>query len=567
MEIKPSDVTVKKLLEGNFYRIPRFQRPYSWDRENVEDFWNDAIVADDADYFIGSFVVYRNADPYGPLFVVDGQQRLTTITILLASVRDAMESEGHKALAKGVHQLIERQDLNSDQQFVLQTETSYPYLQEHIQKHGHAELEADLGEEEVALKEAYEYLSDQVTRTLRAVDANPSVTAKKKVDQKRQELIRIRDRVMRLQLIVIELTKEDEAYLIFETLNTRGKDLTVSDLVKNHLARNMKPKNKNVDVLGDRWASLLETLEGSKADLDVNRFLHHSWLSRRPYTGEKQLFAAIKKAVTKSEAPEFLKELLADAKAYRTAFEADYHEWTKQESDIAEALRALQVFRVLQPAPMLLAIVRAYQAKSLTIKQTATVLQQLESFHLQFTAITAQRTGGGTAKMYALSGRSLWEATDKNKAGRVLRDFTNKLRERVPSEDEFVAGFAQLKFSDENTKQKALVRYVLQRIDAHLRKGAPPDYDKFTIEHVAPQKPATGKPAVRMADIGNLILVPQKLNERLRNETFVKKKQLMTTDLVPMDDVLKKASSWGDEEIAARSKAMATLACQKIFAI
>jgi hypothetical protein len=73
----------------------------------------------------------------------------------------------------------------------------------------------------------------------RAVDANPSATAKKRVEQKRQELIRIRDRVMRLPLIVIELTKEDEAYLIFETLNTRGMRRYIehpTEIVTMHLA-------------------------------------------------------------------------------------------------------------------------------------------------------------------------------------------------------------------------------------------------------------------------------------------------------------------------------------------
>jgi uncharacterized protein with ParB-like and HNH nuclease domain len=59
MDIKPTDLSVKNLLEKAFYKIPRFQRPYSWDRENVEDFWNDAITSDDPNYFIGSFVLYR----------------------------------------------------------------------------------------------------------------------------------------------------------------------------------------------------------------------------------------------------------------------------------------------------------------------------------------------------------------------------------------------------------------------------------------------------------------------------------------------------------------------------
>lgn len=58
MEIKPNDLTVKNLLERGSYKIPRFQRPYSWDRENVEEFWNDAVVSDDPDYSTGSFVLY-----------------------------------------------------------------------------------------------------------------------------------------------------------------------------------------------------------------------------------------------------------------------------------------------------------------------------------------------------------------------------------------------------------------------------------------------------------------------------------------------------------------------------
>ena len=139
MEIKPTDLTVKQLLDSGFYKIPRFQRPYSWDRENVEDFWNDAVVADDAGYFIGSFVVYKGTEAYGPLYLVDGQQRFTTITILLAAVRDALDARGFKPQATGVQQLIERSDINAVRQFVLQTETSYPYLQEHIQKYGPAE--------------------------------------------------------------------------------------------------------------------------------------------------------------------------------------------------------------------------------------------------------------------------------------------------------------------------------------------------------------------------------------------------------------------------------------------
>src|SRR6476646_2664769 len=81
------DKELKTILSSGFYKIPRFQRPYLWEKEQVEDFWSDAIANEDPDYFIGSMVVFlASHDTFG---VVDGQQRLTTITMILCALRDA----------------------------------------------------------------------------------------------------------------------------------------------------------------------------------------------------------------------------------------------------------------------------------------------------------------------------------------------------------------------------------------------------------------------------------------------------------------------------------------------
>lgn len=157
MIIKPFDKTVKALLEGGFYKIPRFQRPYSWDQENVDDFWSDAIAGEDPDYFIGSFVLFREHATSDIFMVVDGQQRITTATILLATVRNALDSIDETALAKGTQSLIERADVNNQVRFVLLTESSYPYLQEHIQKHGPPQLAKNVGAEEEAIETAFRY--------------------------------------------------------------------------------------------------------------------------------------------------------------------------------------------------------------------------------------------------------------------------------------------------------------------------------------------------------------------------------------------------------------------------
>ena len=108
MKIESKDTDIESLLDGSFFHIPRFQRPYSWDAENISEFWNDLVINKGEDYFIGSMVVYKKAkQQFG---VVDGQQRLTTITILLCVIRDEFKKLENNDLAKGLHQLIERKD-------------------------------------------------------------------------------------------------------------------------------------------------------------------------------------------------------------------------------------------------------------------------------------------------------------------------------------------------------------------------------------------------------------------------------------------------------------------------
>jgi hypothetical protein len=93
-----------------------------------------------------------------------------------------------------------------------------------------------------------------------AVDDDPMIAPTKKKQEKQKKLLRVRDNALRLQLIVVELTNEDDAYLIFETLNTRGKDLGPADLIKNNLTRMLRPTNKAVDIAKDKWTGILTLL-------------------------------------------------------------------------------------------------------------------------------------------------------------------------------------------------------------------------------------------------------------------------------------------------------------------
>jgi hypothetical protein len=193
----------------------------------------------------------------------------------------------------------------------------------------------------------------------------------------------------------------------------------------------------------------------------------------------------------------------------------------------------------------------------------------MEDFHVQFTAITAQRTGGGTAFMYALAARELTKGQGKDKRAQVLRAFKQKMKDRVPSSEEFEAGLLDVRFSDANTKQRQLVRYLLRRLDQHFRTGPVPDYDQMTIEHIASQNPAGQVNAApdSVAMFGNLLLVSEELNGKLKNKPGKDKLAIIKAESHPIDSYLAKARAWDDGSIRQRTISLATTLLKEVLVV
>jgi len=164
-DFQPDRYNLEEILTRRYYHIPRFQRPYSWDPANLEDFWRDVFEDNDAGYFIGPMVGWRKKDaPHAN--VVDGQQRLTTITILLTVIRDAFAAFGEAKLADGVHGYIEREDRNNDPYFVLQPEDKAPYLNNGVLKHPRDETAQPSTYNERNLATARAWLAAKVQESL-----------------------------------------------------------------------------------------------------------------------------------------------------------------------------------------------------------------------------------------------------------------------------------------------------------------------------------------------------------------------------------------------------------------
>ncbi|MBM3957704.1 MAG: DUF262 domain-containing protein, partial [Gemmatimonadetes bacterium] len=500
--------------------------------------------------------------PDGSFGVVDGQQRLTTIQMTLCAIRNAFDDYGLDDLANGTHGLVSRRDINDKERFVLHTETSYPYLQDRIlDRKGRGGQPDQAGSEERALQAAYAFLETQVTEALQHATAGGRPSTKANTAA-RKVLERLRARLLALKLIVIEIDDEDDAYLVFETLNTRGRELRLSDLVKNYVLRHTEAGKAKMDRPRERWDGIVGVIEESGAGLDVDSFLHHYWVSVYPYVPLKSLYRAIKKEVKPGKASELLATLEHEARLYREVHETQFGNWTNEEAEITRSLDAMGLFRVKLAVPMVLSIVRAYRAGKLTRKQAFLALSSIERFHFAFTAVTSQRSSGGISLMYNLHARKLGEAPTKDAAMVQIRGLTDKLRSRRPSYEEFEPAFLELRVSRQYTKQRKLVQYVLRRMHDRFATGPPTDHSQMTIEHVAPERPGGrgGPPSESVASIGNLLWVSREVQEMLRNRPFAEKKAILEGQDVWIGAVMAKAGTWDKPAITRRAKELAKLA-------
>ena len=565
IESKPQDIVT--LLSSGFYRIPPFQRPYSWDRENVQDFWNDAVQENRGDYFIGSMVVYKDGkQSFG---IVDGQQRLTTITILLCAFRKVCDREGFKSLAGGIHQLVERQTIEDKKEFVLLTDTSYPYFQQYIQKRGTSDVSVDMLKEEVYLREAHELLCKQLDDVVKSLRGDSSLTQEAKTQALATKLKQIRDAVLELKLILIQLDDEDDAYLIFETLNTRGKDLSVSDLVKNYLTKYLKDRNVKSDQVKVKWGQIVKTIQSSEARLETDTFIHHFWLSRYEYLPMKSLFKQLKRDIPASKTKDFLNELQGDSVLYRTIHEPGFRKWKKHERRIRESLDALNLFRVRQQTPCVLSLIRKYNAGEINKRQVEDALVVIEKFHFLFTAVTSSRSSGGISAMYASLARRLSETRTAQAAGRIIRELKAKLKERVPSLEEVVALMPEIVYTANITKQRELIRYALTGFRRAANRMECPDYGSMEIEHLVPQSMIgrDGYDDKLIGQLGNLILVAPELNRKLSNKPFKEKKEILLAENYPLRGEIRDAKEWGRVEIEKLTKTLTVEAYKDVWHI
>lgn len=566
MQIKPVAQTYREISKASFFKIPPFQRPYSWNSDNNEEFWTDLINIEGGEYFLGSVVFYADAKDAVCYFITDGQQRITTINILLCVIRDYFSELGDEGLASGTHGFIEKADEDNVNRFTVKYGSDNEYLASGILNLDKAEVKPKTTEEKNQ-KNAYDFFSKKVGDYLAV-----TIGAGWKTASKSSDLLKVlRGNLLNMQFIVLTLDNEDDAFLIFETLNTRGKDLEVSDLIKNHLSKLIKNKNKDLPTVSREWQKISYNFDNLHNKADFDTFLTHYWLSVEKYVSKKVLFGEFKKKVSSKNAKERLKDIKLASDSYCAILDTSHVVWKAGEyRSIRRSLDALAIFSVAQARPLMLAAVRKHlETDFVKLKQLSKLLTLIENFTFQFNAITQSRGGGGIAGMYASLAQHISQTNSAQDFADGIKVVREKFLEREISESEFSYNFQELHYSENNSRDSKLVRYVLSKFRETLKPSAE-DFDQYNIEHLVSQKLA--RDGVEdwdlVGNIGNLIFVPEALNSKLDSKDSYQKLEVL-------DDEGFIDATFGDDWhqstkidlIVERALTMADIAQHKIWKI
>lgn len=517
MKIEPVPTDFRQVSSASFLEIPQFQRPYSWSSENIDEYWNDLIGASGGDYFIGSSVFFKKKNDPSTLYITDGQQRFTTITITLCAIRDICFDCGLSGIANGIQNFIQRKDVEDKTRFFIKYGNGNIYFPNCILSTGERKVKPT-SDEEKAQARAFELIKQRIVGNLNEVLGEYWRDS----DKLEANMRSLRDSVFGLKFIQLTLDNEDDAYIVFETLNSRGKDLQVSDLLKNHFSKNLK-NHKDKDQVSVVWDKIRGAFEGLSSATSFDAFLLHYWLATQKNVSKKELFKSMKKAITKADAPLFLWDIFSAASSYELIASPDDNVWQREEKNIYRSLAAINRFGVQQARPLLLSIIRQYEEDGRKIKQINRSLSLIENFAFQFNAITQSRGGGGIGSMYAALARECHVIESAQMYSDFNRNLQKKFEARFIERDDFIVAFRNLYYTKDETRDRGLIRYILSRLHAHFSKKTGCDYDDYTIEHLEPQ--SSGQDFVGY--IGNLAFVPSKLNNSLGNKSFVDKKEAL----------------------------------------
>jgi len=547
--------TYRKLMgNGLTYRIPRFQRDYSWTEEEWEDLWMDILgtIAPGGEpaHYMGYLVLQTDNDKV--FDVIDGQQRLTTMSLIVLAVLKNLQrlidtgkdADRNRQRLEQIRQTyvgyLDPVTLVSRSKLVLNRNND-TYFQTYIVPLGHLPVRGFRASEH-SLRKAFEWFEKRVSNYAAKAGDEEGISLARLVESLSDKLF----------FTVITVTDELNAYKVFETLNARGVRLSATDLLKNYLFSVLHKDGQQeheMKSLENRWEAMVGRL-GSESFPD---FLRVHWNSRFSFVRQTELFKTIRgKILTRDAVFDLIRQMEEDVDAYMALTQPEASQWTPA---LKQSAAELRLFSVRQPFPFLMAARRTFpDAVYETLLRASSVIS------FRYNVIGSQPSNEQERVYNAVAEKlSSGQLTD---AKAVLAAMSSI----YPGDAAFETAFAEKSLRTTQSRNKRIVRYILCALEKRLTSTALDfDSDSFNLEHILPENPETGwdvfsddEEEALVYRIGNLTLLPKGTNKDLGNAAYAVKKSVYAKSAFGITKkIADDNADWTPERLAARQQWMA----------
>lgn len=536
--MQASETKLQPIIEGTKqYVVPLFQRSYSWEKKEWDVLWNDLVELCEMDnprtHFLGSMVTMPTTSvPEGvtKYLLIDGQQRLTTIFIILALLRDQAQQSGQKQLADEIEKTLLVNPYKGELDYYKLQPTQVDRSSFHDLIHCRKVPIQD------RVINAYQYFEKRLQK-----DGIDIQKLKKAISE-------------HVSVVSIVLGKDDDPHLVFESLNAKGRPLTQSDLIRNYFFMKIHA-NEQEHIHAHYWEPMQLALDES-----LTECIRHYLMKDGAIVKQTEVYFFLKDHINQGDALAHLRDLARFAGYYQKLL----HPEEETDSDIQRALQRLKRLEVTTVYPFLLHCYDDYCQGKMPVAEFVTILRVIENFIIR--RFVCNVSTKSLNKIFAalcsqMKGMSTGITAESVKAALQTKGY--------PKNAEFRSGLSNAKLygaGDRATKSKL----ILEALEESYQHKETVLFDKLiTIEHVMPQtlteywQNHLGEDwetayELLLHTLGNLTLTAY--NSELSNDTWETKKELLSKSHLELNEYFKDKRMWKREDIEQRSTYLADIA-------
>ncbi len=548
---------------GKIYRVPLYQRDYSWEEENWDDLWQDIINLQDnsSNYHYMGAIVLQDGSNEKEFFIIDGQQRLVTLSIIaiavIEKIRQLKESGIETAENEERVSLLRNDYLgrkNPSSLFysskLFLNKNNDNFYQTNLLQFKKPINPKSLNDSDKLLWHGYNYFLSKLS------ELEYLKTGRNFSDFLTESVAR--------QLLFIQISVQDEinAYTVFETLNARGVELTSTDLLKNYLFSLIKSEN-DLQHIQKQWEKISDTVSIKK----LPEFLRVYINSKEKLIRKDGLFKAIKnKFENKNNEREnkviaLLDELEKFSYFYQALSQPNHDLWRIDDScakDIRNAIKIIDLFKVKQIYPLLFAAYDKFYLTSPDKFYKVLDICLVISFRYN---IIGGKNPNELEKTYN-------EAAIKINDGSIKspQQIFQALKRVYISDDIFINDFSYKTIKTNSGKR--LIRYILFTLEFNVSShNYDFDDDLATIEHILPENPSEIWESVfpykewesNVYRLGNYTLLEQKINREIKNKSYIEKQSFYQNSQYQITQDIQSAQ-WNRDSLQLRQENMAKMA-------